>query len=58
MPTLLLAGEIDPALDAIKLVHERIPTSKLSVIPGAGHFSNLDQPDRFNAEVLGFLSEL
>lgn len=58
VPTLLLAGEADPAFEAINLTHERIPNSKLAVIPDAGHLSNLDQPDWFNAEVLGFLAEL
>ncbi|MGH8698898.1 MAG: alpha/beta fold hydrolase, partial [Burkholderiales bacterium] len=33
----------------------RIPGARLAVIRGAGHVSNLDQPERFNAAVLAFL---
>ena len=36
-------------------LHAQIPRSKLVVIPGAGHVTNLEAPDRFNAEVRSFL---
>jgi pimeloyl-ACP methyl ester carboxylesterase len=37
---------------------ELIPSAELSVVPGAGHLSNLEAPDVFN-QVLGrFLSSL
>ena len=55
-PTLVLAGQDDPALPAARATHERIAGSKLVVIPDAGHLSNLDQPEGFNKEVLGFLT--
>lgn len=58
LPTLVLAGQDDPAFPAAKLTHERIPGSKFVVIPNAGHLSNLDQPDAFNRELLAFLSEV
>ena len=58
VPTLVLAGEEDPALPAARLTHEKISGSKMVVIPGAGHLSNLDQPDAFNREVLAYLSEV
>ena len=58
VPTLVLVGAEDPALPAARLTHEKIPGSKLVVIPDAGHLSNLDQPDAFNREVSAFLSEV
>jgi pimeloyl-ACP methyl ester carboxylesterase len=33
-----------------------IPGAKLSVISGAGHFPNLEQPQRFNHLIKDFLS--
>jgi pimeloyl-ACP methyl ester carboxylesterase len=36
----------------------KIPGAKKTVIPAAGHASNIDQPEAFNAAVLGFLGEL
>ncbi|MFC1899714.1 alpha/beta fold hydrolase [Chloroflexota bacterium] len=56
MPTLLLVGEEDPALPAVRLTHEKISHSKLVIIPNAGHLSNQDQPEIFNKELLQFLS--
>ncbi len=58
VPTLVLAGDEDPALEPARLTHEKIAGSKFVVIPGAGHLSNLDQPDAFNVEVSTFLSEV
>ena len=34
---------------------QAIPDAKLVVIPGAGHVSNLEQPERFNQAVREFL---
>jgi pimeloyl-ACP methyl ester carboxylesterase len=56
VPTLVLAGEDDPALPSVRLTHAKIASSELVTIPGAGHFSNLDQPDLFNQQVLRFLA--
>ncbi|MDP2675488.1 MAG: hypothetical protein Q8Q00_11390 [Dehalococcoidia bacterium] len=36
-------------------MRDRIPGARLVVIPGAGHVSNMEQPERFNAEVREFL---
>ena len=33
---------------------QAIPGTKLIVIPGAGHVSNLEQPERFNQAVREF----
>ena len=37
------------------LVH---PGSRLVVTPGVGHAANMEAPERFNAEVRGFLRSL
>jgi pimeloyl-ACP methyl ester carboxylesterase len=54
-PTLVLAGEHDPALEAVRLTHRAIPGAQFAMIPGAGHLSNLDQPERFQHHILEFL---
>ncbi len=48
-PTVLIWGENDQAtpLRQAKLMREKIVGSKLFVISGAGHFSFIDQPERF-----------
>lgn len=53
-PTLVLVGEEDtltPPAEA-ELLARQIPGAELKRIPGAGHLSNLEQPDAFN-EALG-----
>ncbi len=54
-PTLVVAGDHDPALKAIRLTHEHIPGSVLKIIPGAGHLSNIDAPDEVLAVMTEFL---
>lgn len=56
VPTLLLWGEDDQRspLSIAESMRDEIPGSKLSLIPGAGHDSNIEQPARFSAEVRGF----
>jgi pimeloyl-ACP methyl ester carboxylesterase len=57
-PTLLVWGERDdvtPVSDA-RLMEATIPDAGLVVLPGAGHFSYLDAPDRFAAVVRVFLA--
>lgn len=58
MPTLVLVGEEDPALEAARLTHDKIPGSQLVILPNAGHLSNLDCPEAFNNSVLVFLRSL
>ena len=58
-PTLVVVGEEDaitPVADAAAL-HEAIPGSRLSVLPGSGHLSNLETPDAFGAALARFLAE-
>jgi 3-oxoadipate enol-lactonase len=59
VPTLVLIGENDaitPPLAAANLAAQ-ISGSTLVYIPGAGHLSNLENPDAFNAAVREFLGE-
>jgi pimeloyl-ACP methyl ester carboxylesterase len=59
VPALVVTSDEDavyPPATAEALAR-RIRGVRLAVIPGAGHVSNLDQPARFNATVLGFLRE-
>jgi pimeloyl-ACP methyl ester carboxylesterase len=58
VPTLVLAGEEDPAVPDARFTHQQIKGSKLVLVPNAGHFSNQDQPEAFNREVLAFLSQV
>ena len=58
MPSLVLVGEKDPAIEAARLTHEKISNSQLVILPNAGHLSNLDCPEAFNNSVLAFLRAL
>jgi pimeloyl-ACP methyl ester carboxylesterase len=57
VPTLLLYGDADQRspLNVAEDLHAKIPTSKLVVMPGVGHESNLEAPETFNTEVRSFL---
>lgn len=56
VPTLLLWGEHDARspLRVARQFQDAIPETTLVVIPGAGHMSNLEQPERFNDAVRAF----
>jgi 3-oxoadipate enol-lactonase len=58
VPTLVITGDEDrvypPAL--ARGMAQRIPGAELVVLEGCGHLSNLEQPERFNAALLDFLS--
>jgi len=59
-PALVVVGERDVLTppDRAREIKELIPSSELSIVPGAGHLSNLEAPDAFN-QILGrFLSSL
>ena len=59
VPTLLLAGELDPKFCASNATLTALmPRSRLAIIPGAGHAAQLEQPARFAAIVRRYLSEL
>jgi pimeloyl-ACP methyl ester carboxylesterase len=58
VPSLVIVGADDtPFLAASDYMANKIPAAKKVVIPNAGHAANIDQPEAFNAAVLGFLSE-
>jgi pimeloyl-ACP methyl ester carboxylesterase len=56
VPALLIWGEEDARspLSVAKQFGDAIPGSELVVIPGAGHVSNLEQPELFNEAVRRF----
>ena len=59
-PTQIIVGERDlptPPSDA-KLMAERIPDARLTIIPEAAHLTNLEQPALFNETVRSFVSML
>jgi 3-oxoadipate enol-lactonase len=53
-PTLLIGGseDISTPPETMESLHGSIPGSRLMIIDGAAHLSNIDQPDRFNGLVL------
>jgi 3-oxoadipate enol-lactonase len=59
VPTLVVAGELDVATTVAdaEFVRESIPKSRLAVLKGAAHLSNIDQSEAFNAIVGEFLAE-
>jgi pimeloyl-ACP methyl ester carboxylesterase len=59
VPSLVVVGANDtPFLAASDYMAAKIPGARKVVIPDAGHAANIDQPEAFNAAVLGFLAEL
>ena len=57
VPTLIIVGDEDTLTPAAQSeeMHRAITGSELTVIPGAGHLSNLEQPAAFNEAVGRFL---
>jgi pimeloyl-ACP methyl ester carboxylesterase len=55
VPTLLIAGDCDPSLPAMRMMHRKVRGSTLVVLPDASHFSNREQPAAWNRAVLDFL---
>lgn len=59
VPTLVIVGDQDtPFLAPCEYIAKKIPGARLETIAGAGHSSNLDQPDAFNRVLLAFLDSL
>ncbi len=60
VPTLLIWGDDDKraTLSSGQMMHDSIRGAQLVVIPGAGHVSNMEQPERFNTEVRKFIMGL
>jgi len=60
IPTLLIFGEEDALAPShvIETLHTGLPQSELIKLPQAGHFSNLEQPELFNAALENFLQKV
>jgi pimeloyl-ACP methyl ester carboxylesterase len=56
-PALVLVGEQDAVTppDVASAMQQLLPRSTLTVIPGAGHLSNLEAPDAFSRALENFL---
>lgn len=57
-PVLVIVGENDPGTPVAmaREIHENAPGSRLVVIPGAAHLSNVEQPESFNRALGDFLA--
>lgn len=59
IPALVIVGAEDkPFLQATEVMAAKLPNARKLVIEGAGHASNMDEPDIFNEAVLKFLDEV
>jgi pimeloyl-ACP methyl ester carboxylesterase len=59
VPTLIVLGDKDePFIAPCEYMAKKISGARLEVIRGAGHLSNVDQPEAFNRVVLDFLDSL
>jgi 3-oxoadipate enol-lactonase len=60
VPTLVMVGEHDAETPPSYSEHlaGNIRGARLTVIPGAGHLSNVERPDAFDVTLLGFLTTL
>ena len=58
IPTLVLHGEHDfIPLELAERIANAIPGARLTVLPGCGHFTYLEAPDRVVDEIAGFCGE-
>ena len=56
VPTAIFAGALDKVFVTLaEQLHERIAGSRLSIYPKTGHMLNLEEPNRFNADLKVFL---
>lgn len=57
-PTLVIGADQDISTPPVesKWLHENIPGSKLRILDGAAHFSNLEQPEAWTTAVAAFLA--
>ena len=60
VPTLIVVGEEDPLTPPAvgESMQQQISGSEMVVVPGAGHFSNLESPEEFNQALDDFLTKL
>ncbi|HUB07136.1 MAG TPA: alpha/beta hydrolase [Myxococcales bacterium] len=59
MPALVITGTEDALISPEESVHmaELLPQGRLHAIPGAGHLSELEEPEAFNRALVSFLTE-
>ena len=60
VPTAVLVGSQDKItpLPLAEVLRSRIPGAELHIIPDAGHFSNVENPEAFNERLVSFLKRL
>jgi len=59
VPALVLVGEHDQAfLRAGEVMAAKLPRARHVIVPDAGHIVNIEQAERFDRELLGFLESL
>lgn len=60
VPVLMVVGEEDSvtSVDEARAIADRVQHSELKVIPGAGHLSNLENPQAFETAVEEFLERV
>ena len=60
VPTLIIVGELDrlTPIKMAKKIKSIVKDSKLSIIPNAGHLSNIEQPKIFNEILFNFLKNV
>ena len=57
IPVLAIAGQQDSAHESTRAIAETVRNGQFVSIPRAGHLSNLEQPENFNAALQQFLKE-
>lgn len=57
VPTLVVAGALDPARARAEAVAAGIPGARLAIVPGAGHTPHLERAPAFRRLVIDFLQE-
>jgi pimeloyl-ACP methyl ester carboxylesterase len=60
IPVLVIVGSEDSMtkVEESKAMRDKIPGSRLSVIEGAGHLSNVERPAQFNRALADFLDSI
>ena len=59
VPALVLVGEDDkPYRRAGEVMSAKLPNARHIVVPDAGHIVNIEQPARFEEELLSFFAEV
>lgn len=57
VPTVVIAGEHDTALESSREISSLIPRAKFFKISGAAHLVNVEKPFEYNAKLIEFLKE-